>query len=1834
MCEGATTTLSNTTSGGVWSSSVTSVATIGTAGIVTGLSVGNTDVSYSVTNGFGCNTTVSSTVTVNPVPVVSSITGTTTICETASTNLSNSTTGGVWSSGNTAVATVGAFGLVTGISAGTASISYTVSNGFGCSTSVTSVVTVNPLPTVVSITGPTNVCVGNTITYSTVTTGGTWSSSNVAVAMIGTGGVVSGISSGTANITYSVTNGFGCTTISVATITVNPLPIVPSITGTFTVCEGATTTLSNTTSGGVWSIGSTSIAMIGTSGIVTGVSAGTTNVTYSVTSSFGCNTQVFAVVTVNPIPSISAIMGTASMCRFDSVTLSNATTGGVWSSLNSAIASVSATGVVTGVSAGTTVISYSVTNGFGCTSNVVRTVTVNAVPTVASITGTPTLCEGATRVLSSSTSGGTWASSNTTVATIGTSGIVSGLVAGTTTISYSVTNSFSCSTVVTTTVTVNPLPIVPSITGTLSLCTNTTTSLSNTTSGGVWTSSNPSIASINTSGTVTGSTTGTSTISYTVTNAFGCVTRVTSVVTVNPIPVVFGITGATGVCANASVTLSSPTTGGVWSSSNTAVATAGTGGVVSGVSAGTTIITYAVTNSFGCTQQVTRIFTVNPIPVVNAISGTLSICQGTTTALSNTTASGVWSSGTTSVATVSSSGVVTALAAGTSTITYSVTNGFGCVNTATAVVTVNALPVVNPITGTLAVCRFGNTTLSSSTSGGVWSSSNTAVGTISGSGVFSALTAGVSTVSYTFTDGLGCVNRATAIVTVNATPTVSSISGSTSICIGATGALTNSVSGGVWSSSNTAVATIGTTGVVATLATGTTTISYTVTNGFGCSTMVTTNVTVNPLPTVAAISGTATICAGTTTTLSNSTSGGTWTSSTLSVATINSSGVVTGVSAGTSLITYTVTSGFGCVSSVSTVVTVNPAPVVAAISGTLAICENVSTLLINVTPSGTWSSSNDAVATIGSAGLVTGIVAGNATMSYSVTNGFGCSTTSIAVVTVNPLPVVSPISGVFEVCQSATTSLSTTTTGGVWSSSNTSVATVNGLGVVTGVSVGTVSISYTVTNGLSCTTVVSTSVTVHPLPAVAPITGPTGVCINASVTFSDTTADGVWSSNNTSIATVSGTGIVTGVNAGNTTITYTVTNIFGCTSRAVKSITVFPLPVISSTTGSFVVCEGSTRILAGSLPGGVWSSATPANATVTAGTGVVSALSAGTALISFQISATGCVDTAVVTINPTPVISGINFVCAGNVTQLTTSISGGTWSSSNVARATVNPTTGFVNGVSVGTANITYTIPTGCFSVVQVTVNTAVPNITGPSSVCLGETANLSHPVSGGTWVSSNVSTATISPTGVVSGLVVGTTTISYRLEEGCYATRTTSVTALPNALGGNANVCIGSASLLTNTVSGTWSSSHPSIASVAGSGFVSGVSLGTAVITFRANATGCRITQQVTVNPLPAPIVGATAFCPTSTVTLSSATSGGVWSSFNSSVVSIDSTTGVATAMSPSYSGISATVIRYTLPTGCQRTAVVTVNPLPAPIYGSTGTVCVGGTTSLYCGTVGGTWAVSHASVAGLVTGGTVSGISAGTSIVSYTNSFGCGTSTVVTVLPVPGANVGTTAICVGQTTLLSNSTGSGTWSTTNYAKVSVNATTGLVTGINVGTAAVTYRITPTCASVSIITILPGVSAIGGPNSLCIGAVQPYTNATTGGTWTSSNTSVATVSTTGVVTAVGMGTTTLTYATSLCSTTKVVTVNCTSRPIEEVNEVAVITIYPNPISGNSFTVQTNISGTLTLIAVDGKLIDKYELSVGNTPLSIPETASSGVYIARFVDEKGDVKSFRLVLNR
>ena len=292
--------------------------------------------------------------------------------------LTDATPGGSWSSNNTAVGTVGiTSGTVTGIAPGVVSIIYTLPTT--CYT--TFPITVTTPPTAIS--GPDNVCTNSAITLSNGTSSGTWSVTNfTGNASINTAGVLTGISAGVVVVSYTT---FSCNP-AVYPVTVNPLPA--AITGIGNLCLGSSTSLTDITPGGTWSSSNTMVTVSST-GVVSGVDTGAGTI-ISYTLPTGC--YVTVPVIVFPIP--APIVGIDSVCPGDSVTLSDPTPLGVWSSSNGTIAhSIAINGVVEGLSPGNVTISYTLISG--CYATMPFKVE-DPLPASLSITQTPDtlLCAG------------------------------------------------------------------------------------------------------------------------------------------------------------------------------------------------------------------------------------------------------------------------------------------------------------------------------------------------------------------------------------------------------------------------------------------------------------------------------------------------------------------------------------------------------------------------------------------------------------------------------------------------------------------------------------------------------------------------------------------------------------------------------------------------------------------------------------------------------------------------------------------------------------------------------------------------------------------------------------------------------------------------------------------------------------------------------------------------------------------------------------------------------------------------------------------------------------------------------------------------------------------------------------------------------------------------------------------------------------------------------------------------------------------------------------------------------------------------------------------------
>jgi gliding motility-associated-like protein len=378
LCVGSTGVFSSTASGGVWASSIPSVASINSAsGLSAGASAGSSVISYTVSNGCG-SATDTQIISVISVPLAGTVAGPSFLCSGSTGLFTSGVPGGVWSSSVPAVATVNSIsGMAGGLVTGSSIISYTVSNACGSATD-TQMVTVSTIPYAGTISGPSTVCAGAVISLTGVVSGGAWSSSGVGVATV-SGGFVGGVASGTTIISYTLTNSCGMAT-DTQLVTVLPLPALGGITGPFRVCLGQQITLTEGAMGGSWNSVNSSVATVGaTSGIVGGASVGVTLISYAISNSCGTTADTQS-VTVLPLPDAGvAVSSVPVACVGGTISVSDAVPGGMWSSSVPAVATVDVAGVVVPLSAGTVVITYTITDDNGCTNYATTTLTIPAI---------------------------------------------------------------------------------------------------------------------------------------------------------------------------------------------------------------------------------------------------------------------------------------------------------------------------------------------------------------------------------------------------------------------------------------------------------------------------------------------------------------------------------------------------------------------------------------------------------------------------------------------------------------------------------------------------------------------------------------------------------------------------------------------------------------------------------------------------------------------------------------------------------------------------------------------------------------------------------------------------------------------------------------------------------------------------------------------------------------------------------------------------------------------------------------------------------------------------------------------------------------------------------------------------------------------------------------------------------------------------------------------------------------------------------------------------------------------------------------------------------------
>jgi len=458
-----------------------------------------------------------------------------------------------------------------------------------------------------------------------------------------------------------------------------------------------------------------------------------------------------------------------------------------------------------------------------------------------------------------------------------------------------------------------------------------------------------------------------------------------------------------------------------------------------------------------------------------------------------------------------------------------------------------------------------------------------------------------------------------------------------------------------------------------------------------------------------------------------------WESSNASVATVSSSGLVTGISVGSATLTVRFIDNVGWKDALGTVmlrvsdqkvssVAINPQIINVGIgqsSQILAVSKDANGDTITGL-SIAWASSNVAVATVSSTGLVTGVSKGESTIIASV--GGVSASGSVLVTDVSASSIeITPNKGTLSIGQSSQLSARLKDAQGnivagrdvSWSSSDTAIVTVSNAGMLTAISDGESTITASVEGVSGFATVTVSGAPVASI-SVSAQSASISVGQTQQLTASVSDAGGnilndrimSWTTSNEASATVSNAGLVTGIALGSSTITGTSE---GKSATVVVEVSVSPVSSVSVTPQSVKLSAGQTQQLSetvtdkdGNVLSGfviIWSSTNSASVTVS-NTGLITGIAPGSSSITATIEgkiATASVNVAkaaVSSIGLKPNLSVVRIDENQQVIATVKSTSGGellgvrlNWSSSDSSIATVS-TTGVVTGKSVGTATI------------------------------------------------------------------------------------------------------------------------------------------------------------------------------------------------------------------------------------------------------------------------------------------------------------------------------------------------------------------------------------------------------------------------------------------------------------------------------------------------------------------------------------------------------------------
>lgn len=1029
---------------------------------------------------------------------------------------------------------------------------------------------------------------------------------------------------------------------------------------------------------------------------------------------------------------------------------------------------------------------------------------------------------------------------------------------------------------------------------------------------------------------------------------------------------------------------------------------------------------------------------------------------------------------------------------------------------------------------------------------------------------------------------------------------------------------------------------------------GTYTITLTATNGNGSDSETKTNyITVGAIPAISVTPNPATICEGSSASLTASgASTYNW-----SPASGLSSTTDPAVNANpSSTTTYTVTgTQDGCTGTQTVTVNVTTLPSITVTTSSSDICEGSSASLTasgattySWSPASGLSPDTGATVTANPASTTTYIVTGTQN---------NCSDTQSVTINITPSPIVSVTPASPGICTGSSTLLTANGAASyTWSPAS-------GLSATTGSAVTatpSATTTYVVTgtqNSCSDTQSVTVAVSAIPVISVTPVNP--AICAGNSTTLTASGADSYTWSPASDLSSTTGSSVTANPPA---SATYTVTgSTGGCSGTQTVTVNVTPLPAITVSPSSATICAGDPASLAASGASAYsWSPSTGLSATTGS---AVDASPSSTTTYTVTGTQNGCNGTQNVTVsvNPVPVVTvtpSSPTICEGSSTSLT---AGGAatfiWSPASGLSDTVSASV-----ITSPATTTTYTVSgttNGCTGTQAVTVNVAPlpivainpvsPTICfGNSTVLIATGANTYSWSPPGGLSSSSEDTVTASPLFTTTYSVTGTA-------NGCSnstaVTVTVSLSPAVTAYASSTGICGGDSTLLVagGASNYTWSPSTGLSSTTGDSVFASPSVTTTYIVT--GSMIGClgNDTASVTVTVNSPPVVtvspSSASICSNEAVTLTASGAGNfTWTP----ATGLSSSSGTSVTANPS-SNITYTVTETE--SGCNSNAAVTINVTTAPdvdVSASADSICTGDST-LLAATGAATYTWSPANNLSSSSGDAVTASPSSDTTYMVVGEQGTCTDTAYILIavnspPAVFAASSSDTICQGDSTVLSaGGADSYTWSPaaglSSNSGQTVNAapssnTTYFVTGTTNGCSS----ISPAQVAVNV-TIPPSISVSPASAAACAGdSIILIASGASDFSWSPSQGLNATSGTTVIA---APSSTTVYYAAeteSGCNGTAAATVNITAQPVVNVSAspgsicsgdsailsatgAATYTWFPSAdlsdSSGNVIAAFPSSDAVFTVIGTQGSCSDTGYISISVTSSPVISISSS-----------------------